>query len=256
MVPLTDHRSLEPIAAQIFFHVSNHSAIKCTFDSKPIRPEKWKDLKLITIHRPTVRIKRLESTPRLFILIFELIQFSVDSKQAAVAYSWTLNEDQLHLRIIRKSKSSSILKTSNNPVESIIREPYGASMQCDWRISVSAGSTVAIVITDMEMEERGTCNFDYLEVNIDLRLIFQRISNNFFSIGADFWRHRWIGKKFRQILRQRPSTANRIDLKPCVLTHAKWLQYARPWLRSEIQHKYVRIEYRLDPDHHSHDYFY
>lgn len=37
-------------------------------------------------------------------------------------------------------------------------------MQCDWRISVSAGSTVSIVITDMEMEEQGTCNFDYLEV--------------------------------------------------------------------------------------------
>lgn len=56
MGPVTNHHWLEPIAAQIFCPVSSHSAITCTFDSKPIRPENWKDLKLITIHQLTVRI--------------------------------------------------------------------------------------------------------------------------------------------------------------------------------------------------------
>lgn len=53
-------------------------------------------------------------------------------------------------------------------------------MQCDWRISVSAGSTVSIVITDMEMEERGTCNFDYLEVNYNALAHFNSILIPFF----------------------------------------------------------------------------
>lgn len=121
-------------------------------------------------------------------------------------------------------------------------------MQCDWRISVSAGSTVSIVITDMEMEERGTCNFDYLEVNCNALAHFNSILISFFSfLDADFRRHRWIRQKFRQILRQRPSNANQLDHKQRILTYAKRLQYARPRLRSEVQYQYVQCETRLEP---------
>lgn len=47
----------------------------------------------------------------------------------------------------------------------MIREPYEANMQCDWRISVNAGSTVLLFISDMQMEDQGACTFDYLEVS-------------------------------------------------------------------------------------------
>ncbi|XP_058456836.1 cubilin homolog [Malaya genurostris] len=43
-------------------------------------------------------------------------------------------------------------------------EPYGNNAQCNWRISVSAGSAIHIVFTDLELESHVNCRYDYLEV--------------------------------------------------------------------------------------------
>lgn len=44
------------------------------------------------------------------------------------------------------------------------REPYGSNMQCDYRIYVSRGSTISLVVTDIEMEAHYECEFDYISV--------------------------------------------------------------------------------------------
>lgn len=46
------------------------------------------------------------------------------------------------------------------------RYPYGENMQCDWKIVVSSGSTISVVIVDLELEDHYNCYFDYLEVRI------------------------------------------------------------------------------------------
>ncbi|XP_055601686.1 cubilin homolog [Uranotaenia lowii] len=43
-------------------------------------------------------------------------------------------------------------------------EPYGNRAQCTWRISVSEGSAVHIVFSDLELESHPNCRYDYLEV--------------------------------------------------------------------------------------------
>lgn len=43
-------------------------------------------------------------------------------------------------------------------------EPYGNNALCSWRISVSAGSAIHIVFTDLELESHGLCRYDYLEI--------------------------------------------------------------------------------------------
>lgn len=42
-------------------------------------------------------------------------------------------------------------------------QPYGESAQCEWRISVNAGSTIQLVFTDLDMEEHSTCIFDSIQ---------------------------------------------------------------------------------------------
>lgn len=37
-------------------------------------------------------------------------------------------------------------------------------MQCDYRIYVSRGSTINLVVTDIEMETHSDCEFDYISV--------------------------------------------------------------------------------------------
>lgn len=41
---------------------------------------------------------------------------------------------------------------------------YGVNMQCDWRITVSKGSLVQLLFSDLEMEEHSECYFDYIEI--------------------------------------------------------------------------------------------
>ncbi|XP_055528454.1 cubilin homolog [Wyeomyia smithii] len=43
-------------------------------------------------------------------------------------------------------------------------EPYGNNAQCNWRISVSAGSAIHIVFMDLELEGHTSCRYDYLEI--------------------------------------------------------------------------------------------
>lgn len=50
--------------------------------------------------------------------------------------------------------------------ESIYSEPYGANMQCDYKIHVSRGSTINLVVTDLDMETDIGCSMDYLSVSI------------------------------------------------------------------------------------------
>lgn len=50
-------------------------------------------------------------------------------------------------------------------------QPYGENAQCNWRISVNPGSTIQLILTDLDMEEHGTCLFDSLQVKY---LVFDR----------------------------------------------------------------------------------
>lgn len=43
-------------------------------------------------------------------------------------------------------------------------EPYGDNAQCQWRITSNQGSTIQIVISDLDMEEHSECRYDYLEI--------------------------------------------------------------------------------------------
>lgn len=43
-------------------------------------------------------------------------------------------------------------------------EAYGENAQCTWRITVNRGSTIQIVISDLDMEEHHECYYDYLEI--------------------------------------------------------------------------------------------
>ncbi|XP_055632024.1 cubilin homolog [Toxorhynchites rutilus septentrionalis] len=43
-------------------------------------------------------------------------------------------------------------------------EPYGTNAECSWRISISAGSSIHIVFTDLELESHSNCRYDYLEI--------------------------------------------------------------------------------------------
>lgn len=42
--------------------------------------------------------------------------------------------------------------------------PYGVNTQCDWRITVSKGSVVQLLFSDLELEEHTQCYFDYVEI--------------------------------------------------------------------------------------------
>ncbi|KAG4066297.1 hypothetical protein HA402_000521 [Bradysia odoriphaga] len=57
----------------------------------------------------------------------------------------------------------------NNAVRGSIHSPnypnpYGINSQCDWRITVSKGSLVQLLFTDLELEEHYECYFDYIEI--------------------------------------------------------------------------------------------
>lgn len=44
-------------------------------------------------------------------------------------------------------------------------EPYGSNSDCNYKISVSAGSKVQLSFLDLELEDTGEdCNFDFLQV--------------------------------------------------------------------------------------------
>lgn len=116
------------------------------------------DFKLILIHRQMVRESQSFVPHR-----SRLTEYSF-SKQAAAAFSQAHTEVRSLRRTIRELFSSSFL-AFNKMYLTMIREPYEANMQCDWRISVNAGSTVLLFISDMQMEDQGACTFDYLEVS-------------------------------------------------------------------------------------------
>lgn len=42
--------------------------------------------------------------------------------------------------------------------------PYGFNSQCDWRITVSKGSVVQLLFSDLELEDQSECYFDYVEI--------------------------------------------------------------------------------------------
>lgn len=41
---------------------------------------------------------------------------------------------------------------------------YGTNTQCDWRITVSKGSLIQLLFSDLELEEHAECYFDYIEI--------------------------------------------------------------------------------------------
>jgi len=46
--------------------------------------------------------------------------------------------------------------------------PYGRNAECVWNITVSQGSTVRLHFIDLETEQHSSCNFDYVEVYLDI----------------------------------------------------------------------------------------
>lgn len=51
---------------------------------------------------------------------------------------------------------------------SFYRELYPANMQCDYSIQVARGSTINLLVTDLNMEASSDCTFDYVAVSIAL----------------------------------------------------------------------------------------
>lgn len=43
-------------------------------------------------------------------------------------------------------------------------QEYGRNADCFWKITVSQGSKIQLVITDMDLEEHRKCRMDYIEV--------------------------------------------------------------------------------------------
>lgn len=58
--------------------------------------------------------------------------------------------------LITSTKGS--ISSPNHPLS------YAHNAQCEWRISVNEGSTVEIIITDLDMESQTECKYDYLEI--------------------------------------------------------------------------------------------
>lgn len=75
-------------------------------------------------------------------------------------------EDPSHRQIIRTKCFSCIDRypIQTSAINNTFREPYGENAQCDWRVSLSPGSTISIIISDLELEEQSECVFDSLEV--------------------------------------------------------------------------------------------
>jgi cubilin len=61
----------------------------------------------------------------------------------------------------------------NGPTGSIISpnypEPYSLNTECIWKISISTGSLIQVMFSDIDLEEHSSCLLDYVEV-----VIFQR----------------------------------------------------------------------------------
>lgn len=43
-------------------------------------------------------------------------------------------------------------------------QEYGRNADCFWKITVSQGSVIQLVITDIDLEGHRTCNLDYIAV--------------------------------------------------------------------------------------------
>ncbi|RZC32589.1 cubilin, partial [Asbolus verrucosus] len=58
--------------------------------------------------------------------------------------------------------------TINSPTGSITSpgypEPYNVNTECLWKISVSAGSIIQVVFSDLDLEEQSDCTMDYIEL--------------------------------------------------------------------------------------------
>nr|XP_008192422.1 PREDICTED: cubilin [Tribolium castaneum] len=56
----------------------------------------------------------------------------------------------------------------NSPTGSIISpnypEPYNLNAECIWKISISAGSLIQLVFSDLDLEEHSECALDYVEI--------------------------------------------------------------------------------------------
>lgn len=50
-------------------------------------------------------------------------------------------------------------------------QPYAHNAQCNWKISVSSGSVIDLIIADMDLEDRADCFFDYVIVRVSFVLI-------------------------------------------------------------------------------------
>ncbi|XP_068906568.1 cubilin-like isoform X2 [Tenebrio molitor] len=56
----------------------------------------------------------------------------------------------------------------NGPTGSIISpnypEPYSINTECIWKISISTGSLIQVVFSDLDLEEHSSCSLDYVEI--------------------------------------------------------------------------------------------
>lgn len=53
---------------------------------------------------------------------------------------------------------------SGSIISPMYPEPYNKFTDCYWKISVSAGSLVSIIFTDIDLEPHSYCLLDYVEV--------------------------------------------------------------------------------------------
>ncbi|KAJ8936435.1 hypothetical protein NQ318_015581, partial [Aromia moschata] len=83
-------------------------------------------------------------------------------------------------RITWSSTSTGCGGTLSSPSGSIISphypEPYSRNSECTWKITISAGSRMQLVFSDIDLERHGQCLADYVE-------IFDGLTSNSKSLG-------------------------------------------------------------------------
>lgn len=86
------------------------------------------------------------------------IQFSTDSSRNFKGFDITWNAEFSGCGGNVNHVTRGSIHSPNYP------NPYGVNSQCDWRITVSEGSVVQLLFSDLELEEHVECYFDYIEI--------------------------------------------------------------------------------------------
>ncbi|XP_012276352.1 cubilin [Orussus abietinus] len=132
------------------FRLENHTS--CNFDYLEIRNGGYDSSPLIGKYCGTNMPQKITSMSNQIYL-----KFVSDSSRSEKGFSLLWDSTTIGCGGTLTSTNGAIT-SPNYP------QPYTRSAECTWKIVVSAGSVVQIIIVDLELEEHATCRFDYVEI--------------------------------------------------------------------------------------------